>query len=179
MQCMCRKFRNLELSARDLDLAYLEKICTACATRANSCRYRDPLEIKQLIADRRALHGSESRKAATVILQACKKGKATWLQELLSQAAGGNFHAVSYFRRRGGSTPKCMATSSEQGCLNRPWRTFKPFANANSPPGNDTSPERQWPYTWPERVKSRAESFFPGPGRRSYLLDENRQVGRP
>ena len=54
---------NLELSARDLDLACLEKICTTCATRANSCRYRDPPEIKQLIADRRALHGSESRKA--------------------------------------------------------------------------------------------------------------------
>ena len=35
------------------------------------------------------------------ILQARKKAKATWLQDLLGQAAAGNFHAVSYFRRRG------------------------------------------------------------------------------
>ena len=92
---------NLELNAQDLDLTSLEKICSASAVRAHSCRYRVPPEIKQLIADRRALHGSESRRAASDILQARKKAKATWVQELLSQAAGGNFHAVSYFRRRG------------------------------------------------------------------------------
>ena len=43
---------NLEVNAQDLDLPCLERICFASAARANSCRYRDPPEIKQLIADR-------------------------------------------------------------------------------------------------------------------------------
>ena len=92
---------NLELSARDLNLTCLAEVCAESAGRATSCRYRDPPEIKQLIADRRALRGSEARMAAVSILQARKKAKATWLQDLLGQAAAGNFHAVSYFRRRG------------------------------------------------------------------------------
>ena len=92
---------NLESNAKDLDLQSLEQVCSTSAGRAGSCRYRDPPEIKQLIIDRRALRGAEARKSAATVLQARKRAKATWLQDLLSQAAAGNFHAASYFRRRG------------------------------------------------------------------------------
>ena len=129
-----------KINAQDLDLTCLEKICLASAVRANSCRYRDPPEIKQLIADRRALHGSESRRAASVILQARKKAKATWLQELLSQAAGGNFHAVSYFRRRGRVNTQMHGYILRAGGFEQAFADLKTFYKRKfTPPGSACS----------------------------------------
>ena len=55
---------NLESNAKDLNLENLESLCASTATRAASCRYRDPPEIKNLIAGRRELHGVHAKNAS-------------------------------------------------------------------------------------------------------------------
>ena len=87
---------QLELSASDFDLEQLHVISEQVSQRATSCRYRDPPEIRNLIATRRELAGREAREKAKEVLQLRKVAKAAWLQELLDKAASGNFFAVSY-----------------------------------------------------------------------------------
>ena len=137
---------NLELSARDLNLTCLAEVCAESAGRATSCRYRDPPEIKQLIADRRALRGSEARMAAVSILQARKKAKATWLQDLLGQAAAGSAAGAE-------STARCTATYSERVDLNGLSRTCKPFTGVSSLRLSSMHPEQRWRYTYLERAQ--------------------------
>ena len=55
---------NLELHGKDLELGALESLCKGTATRAVSCRYRDPPKIKNLIAARRELHGVHAKNAS-------------------------------------------------------------------------------------------------------------------
>ncbi|CAE7319120.1 pol [Symbiodinium sp. CCMP2592] len=94
---------ELDLSMQDLTMARLEAICQQSSKRVTSCRYQDSPELKQLARERKLLRGQQARQLAKRIADERKAAKRAWLSNLLEQGAGGDFRALSYFKKRNSS----------------------------------------------------------------------------
>ena len=97
---------QLRVSDLTFDEHCLEGLARQACRRPGSLRYRDSQEIKSLIAQCRQSSGAEARTIARHVVTARAQAKKAWLTELLERGAQGDFHAVSFFKRRQ-STKSC------------------------------------------------------------------------
>ena len=122
---------NLDLNAIKFALSQLQAIGEDTSTRAVSCRYRDPPEIRNLIASRRELTGREAREKAKEVLVLRKAAKAAWLQDLLEKAVSGNFFAVNYFKRRQGLSTQMQSYILKAGGYDKAANDMKAYYRRN------------------------------------------------
>ena len=99
-QDLAHQILDDESDALGLDATTLERLSDACSYRPKSLRYRDPPFIRDKIKQRKALRGAQARFLFREIAALRKEAKAQWLMQLLDRSAKGDFHAISYFKRR-------------------------------------------------------------------------------
>ena len=91
-----------QLLALDLPLtdSSMQGLASQTCSRPGSLRYKDTPEIKSVISLRRRQSGSQARETAQKIVTARVLAKKAWMTTLLDRGAAGDFHAVSFFKRR-------------------------------------------------------------------------------
>ena len=93
---------HAQLQALDLPLtdSTIQGLAEQACTRPGSLRYKDSADIKALISLRRRQTGTQARETARKIVVARALAKKAWMTSLLDRGATGDYHAVSFFKRR-------------------------------------------------------------------------------
>ena len=80
--------------------AVLQGVAGKTTFRDNSCRYRDPPPIKDLIQRRKRTAGAQARALALEIVHMRAQAKKAWMEEILVRSSQGDFTAISYLKKR-------------------------------------------------------------------------------
>ena len=91
---------NLDLNKGDLTVSALSSLAARVCRRPSSLRYQDPPEVKELIRERRLAPREQGKVLGHQIVELRRAKRQDWLANVLSRARGGDFAAVTYFRRR-------------------------------------------------------------------------------
>ena len=91
---------SLDLSRGDLTVPTLSNIAAQVSKRPSSLRYQDPPEVKELIRRRRLAPKDEGTALGRQVVELRRAKRQEWLADMLDRARGGDFSAVTYFRRR-------------------------------------------------------------------------------
>ena len=73
--------------------------------RPKSLRYQDPAEIKRMLEEKKLKSPENAREFTKRILARRKELKHEWLTTILDRARHGDYHAISYLKRRKSMAP--------------------------------------------------------------------------
>ena len=91
---------QLDLFNCPLSMEHIARLSDKACYRPKSYRYQDSPELKALIAERRQATGVRARQLGQAIVKARSIAKKAWLTSILEKGAAGDFHAISFFKRR-------------------------------------------------------------------------------
>ena len=91
---------ELDLAETDLTISHIEQLSSACSFRPKSFRHKDSPDILEKIKQRKLLQGREGRDLGKEIAKLRKEANTSWLISVMDKASKGDFHAISYFKRR-------------------------------------------------------------------------------
>ena len=137
----CNKLATgIELNDEPLTPNMLETAASSSCQRAVSCRYQDSTEIKGLIRERKRVFGRERRDLSKQIAQQRAAARKEWLQHLLNLGAGGDYRAISYFRRRESVAHTHASFVIRMGGIDSALKAMKSFYHAKYTPRELTPP---------------------------------------
>ena len=119
----------------------IQGLASQTCSRPGSLRYRDTPEIKQLIRLRRHQSGSQSRGTAQKIVTARALAKKAWMTSLLDRGSAGDYHAVSFFKRRQSTRFSQGSFIMRAGGQEKATREMKSFYKNKYTPPEPTTPE--------------------------------------
>ena len=129
---------TLDLSLTD---STIQGLASQACSRPGSLRYRDTPEIKAMINLRRRQSGGQSRETAQKIATARALAKKAWMTSLLDRGAAGDFHAVSFFKRRQSTRFSQGSFIMRAGGQEKAARAMKNFYRTKYTPLEPTSPQ--------------------------------------
>ena len=100
------------------DLSQLTTLCQSVSMRPKSLRYQDPAEIKRMLEEKKLKSPEDAREFTKRILARRKELKHEWLTTILDRARHGDYHAISYLKRRKSMAP-IVSRASASGLESR------------------------------------------------------------
>ena len=137
-ECLHDQLVALNLPLTD---STIQGLASQTCSRPGSLRYRDTPEIKAMISLRRRQSGSQSRETAQKIATARALAKKAWMTSLLDRGASGDYHAVSFFKRRQSTRFSQGSFIMRAGGQEKATRAMKNFYKTKYTPPEPTSPQ--------------------------------------